>query len=79
MILRNLWMALSSTRGRRIAGTLPPQLVIASKRNGAYAGDIQLSRWIGQRCLKVEQYRRPKSGLKESFASDGRTRELWLI
>jgi len=53
MILRNLWMALSSTRGRRIAGTLPPQLVIASKRNGAYAGDIQPSRWIGQRCLKL--------------------------
>jgi hypothetical protein len=29
--------------------------------------------------LKVEQYRRPKSGSMESFASDGRTRELWLI
>jgi hypothetical protein len=32
--------------GKKFAGKLPPQLVIASKRNGAYAGDIQHSRWM---------------------------------
>jgi hypothetical protein len=34
--------------GRKIAGIRPPQLVIAWKRNGAYADDIQLSRWSGE-------------------------------
>jgi hypothetical protein len=29
--------------GKKFAGKVPPQLVIASKRNGAYADDIQLA------------------------------------
>jgi len=37
-----------STCGNKIAGILPPQLVIASKRNGAYAGYIQLYGWISR-------------------------------
>jgi len=54
--------------GKRIAGKLPPKLVIASKRNGAYAGDIQLSRWMVTSCLKVESYRRTKKS--SNFESD---------
>ena len=32
--------------GKKFAGKRPPKLVIASKRNGAYADNIQLSRWM---------------------------------
>jgi hypothetical protein len=63
---------MTPARGRKIAGILPPQLVIASKRNGAYAGDIQHPRWIVMSCLKVESYRRKQKS--SNYGSDWRRR-----
>jgi hypothetical protein len=74
----NLQITLTSVRsadafGNKIAGKLPPKLVIASKRNGAYADDIQLSRWVVMSCLKVESYcRKQNPAIPHQIGRDGR-------
>ena len=52
--------------GSKFAGDAVPGIVIALKRNGAYAGDIQVQQLGGPSCLKVECIVSPKLLIKTS-------------
>ena len=59
--------------GNKVAGGSLPQLVIAWKRNGAYADDIQPLALDCMSCLKVENHRRKQTSvITDQIECDGR-------